>query len=418
MKNILREIRYFLDFVFASIKIALTGDRRYYVWLASLVMLVVLGTYAYIYQLMHGLIVTGMRDQVSWGLYISNFTFFVGVAASAVLIVAPLYLYNYREFEYIVTFGEFLAVAALIIALTNVLADVGRVERLWHMFPLIGTPNWPDSMLVWDVLVLNGYLFLNLLIPGYKLYKKYIGSEPSNWIKFFIFLSIPWAISIHTVTAFIYAGLSARPYWNTALMAPRFIASAFTSGPAIMILVLLIIRRYTFYRKYISEKAIETLAQITLIAMLVNLFLLLSELYTVFYSATIHQVSLKYLFFGLEHNGKVYAALKPIAWLSLFMQITSVALLLYPKTRRNFKTLAAACSLNATGIWLEKGMGLVVPGFVPTPIGEIWEYMPSFMEWVIVAGTVAWGFLVYTLMLKVAKTIEAGLARHSKAGKK
>ncbi|ADC66200.1 Polysulphide reductase NrfD [Ferroglobus placidus DSM 10642] len=193
MKGILREIRYFLDFVLASIKIALTGDRRYYVWLASLVMLVVLGTYAYVYQLMHGLIVTGMRDQVSWGLYISNFTFFVGVAASAVLIVAPLYLYNYREFEYIVTFGEFLAVAALIIALTNVLADVGRVERLWHMFPLIGTPNWPDSMLVWDVIVLNGYLLLNLLIPGYKLYKKYIGSEPSNWIKFFIFLSIPWA---------------------------------------------------------------------------------------------------------------------------------------------------------------------------------------------------------------------------------
>ncbi len=399
-------MRNFVQFILYSLRIALSGNSKYYAWLASLLVLVIFGTYSYLYQLQNGLIITGMRDQVSWGLYISNFTFFVGVAASAVLIVVPLYVYNYREFEYIVTFGEFLAVSALIIALTNVLADVGRVDRLFHMFPIIGTPNWPDSMLTWDIIVLNGYLLLNLLIPGYKLYKKYMNQEPSNWIRYFILLSIPWAISIHTVTAFIYAGLSARPYWNTALMAPRFIASAFTSGPAMMILVLLIIRRYTFYRKYISDKAISTLTQITLIAMIINLFLLLSEIYTVFYSATVHQISLKYLFFGLEHDGKLYAALTPIAWISVLMQVTSVGLLLPKRTRQNFKALALACALNFGGVWLEKGMGLIVPGFVPTPIGEIWEYMPSFMEAVIVLGTIGWGLLVYTLMLKVAKTIE------------
>ena len=381
-------MRNFLQFILFSLRVALTGSYKYYAWLASLLVLVIFGTYSYIYQLQHGLIITGMRDQVSWGLYISNFTFFVGVAASAVLIVVPLYIYNYKEFEYIVTFGEFLAVSALIIALTNVLADVGRVDRLHHMFPLIGTPNWPDSMLTWDIIVLNGYLMLNLLIPGYKLYKKYMNQIPSNWIRYFILLSIPWAISIHTVTAFIYAGLSAKPYWNTALMAPRFIASAFTSGPAMMILVLLIIRRYTFYRKYISERAISTLTQITLIAMIINLFLLISEIYTVFYSATVHQISLKYLFFGLEHDGKLYASLASIAWTSLLMQVTSVGLLLVKRTRQDYRTLALACGLNFGGVWLEKGMGLIVPGFVPTPIGEIWEYLPSFMEAIVVLGTI------------------------------
>ena len=237
-----------LTFLAASIRIAVTGSRRYYAWLLALLTITLVGFYYYLYQLRYGLIVTGLRDQVVWGSYIANFTFLVGVAAAAVMIVIPAYLYGYKDFKPVTLLGEMLASSALIMCIIYVMCDMGRPDRFWHLLPFIGRPNFPSSLLTWDVLVLCGYLFINMFIPGYMLYSRYNHREPNKKILLpFTYLSIPWAVSIHTVTAFIYCGMVSRPIWNTALMAPRFLATAFAAGPALIIIVIQIVRRYTPY---------------------------------------------------------------------------------------------------------------------------------------------------------------------------
>lgn len=413
MINLLKKLVHFL---IISIKLSLSGSRKYHAWLASLVIILLFGLYTYYYQLKYGIIITGATDQTNWGLYIANFPFFVGVAAGAVMIVLPAYLYKYKEFKHITIFGELLAVSAVIVSLACVLAMLGRIERLWHIFPFVGTPHWPQSMLPWDVIVLNGYLFLNMLIPGYILYKKYYNEPLKKWIYFFILLSIPWAISIHTVTAFIIGVIPARPFWHTALMAPRFLATAFTVGPATMIVVLQIIRKYytSLPRdKLISDRGLFTLAHMALIALLVNLFFLGSEIVTIGYTTTSHLAPLKYLLVGLEKEGVVYNTLTPYMWVGIILQVIAAVLLLFPKTRKNFTTLNIACVFVILGILIEKGLILVIAGFVPTPLGEIWEYHFTLPEIAITLGIWALGTLIWTLLLKAAIAIESGEARYS-----
>ncbi len=417
MVNVVKKL---VDFAATCVKLALTGSKKYYAWLASLLIILLFGLYTYYYQIKYGIIITGARDQANWGLYIANFPFFVGVAAGAVMIVIPAYLYKREDFKHITIFGEILAVGAVIISLSCVLTMLGRIDRLHHILPITGTPNWPQSMLPWDVIVLNGYLFLNLLIPGYILYKKYYREPLGKWIYFFIFLSMPWALSIHTVTAFIIGGLAARPFWHTALMAPRFLASAFTVGPALMILILQLIRRYTSVGKpgskiVISDRALFTLAHIALIAMLTNLFFMGAEIYTVGYAQTSHVLPLKYVLVGLERNGVTYAKLVPYMWAAIILQIIAALLLLFPKTRKSFPTLNIACFFAFLGILIEKGYILILAGYVPTPIGEIWEFTPTLPEIMLMIAIWALGFLIYTLLAKIAIGILAEDVVHPSA---
>ena len=175
-----------------------------------------------------------------------------------------------------------------------VTADLGRPDRIWHLIPGIGILNLPSSLLSWDIVVLNGYLFLNLLIPGYIIYKAY-NEKPVNYnfLLPFILLSIPWAVSIHTVTAFIYNGLAARPFWNASILAPRFLASAFCSGPALIILLFQIVRHYTKF--HVKDEALHKIAEMIAVAMAINLFLLGAEFFKELYSDTHHLSPLKYL---------------------------------------------------------------------------------------------------------------------------
>src|SRR5678816_3658680 len=208
--------------------------------------LCLLGLNAYARQFAHGLIVTGMSDEVSWGVYIANFTFLVGVAAAAVMVVIPVYIYDNEELHDLVIFGELLAIAAILMCLAFVTVDLGRPDRFWHMIPGLGKLNFPGSMLSWDVIVLNGYLALNVYLCAYLLYCRYRKQAPSKWFYLpVVFLGIVWAISIHTVTAFLYVGLGGRPFWNSSIVGPRFIASAFTAGPALIILAMQVVRRVT-----------------------------------------------------------------------------------------------------------------------------------------------------------------------------
>ncbi len=382
------------------------GNRAYYLWVAFLSFFILLGLSAYTDQFNRGLITTAMRDQVSWGLFISNFTFLVGVAAAAVLLVVPAYLYNFKPIKEIVLFGELLAVTAITMCILFILVDMGQPMRVWHILPFIGAMHFPASLLAWDVVVLNGYLAINGIIAFYVLYRLSIGKEYSmSVIGPLIILSIPWAVSIHTVTAFLYNGLSARPFWNASILAPRFLASAFCSGPAIMLILFQIIRKRS--EVDIDNRAIFKIAELIAYAMAINLFLLGAEAFKEFYSGGVDSYSIRYLYFGL--HGKT--SLVPWMWAATLMNITAFFLFLFPKTRENFTTLNIGCVLVIMGVYIEKGMGLVVPGFVPDALGEIYEYSPTRSEILVTMGIWACGALLYTLLLKFAVPIYTGKLR-------
>ncbi len=402
----IRATRNYLVFLRRCLGIAFVGDWRYYAWMGVLTAACLLGLNAYARQLAHGLIVTGMSDEVSWGVYIANFTVLVGVAAAAVMMVIPVYIYDNEELHDLVIFGELLAVAAILMCLAFVTVDLGRPDRFWHLIPGLGQLNFPASMLSWDVIVLNGYLLLNLHICGYLLYCRYQGRKPARWFYIpFVFVAIGWAVSIHTVTAFLYVGLGGRPFWNSSIVGPRFLASAFTAGPALIILALQIIRRITEYR--ITDKALLTLRSIVQVSMLINVFLLVNEVFKEFYSGNLHVASSRYLYLGLEG----YHALVPWIWTAIAFNLAAMFLLVLPLSR-SLRWLNVTCVLCIVGIWIEKGMGLVVPGFIPTPLGQIVEYRPSLNETLVCIGIWAFGLLCYTVFLRMSVPILQGrLAR-------
>ncbi len=382
------------------------GGLPYHIWMAVLTFLMCCGAFAYSIQLREGLAVTGMHDHVSWGLYISNFTFLVGVAAAAVVLVLPTYILHDIDFKRAVLIGEAVAVSAVVMCIAFVVVDVGGPARLWHLIPGIGVLNWPRSMLAWDIIVLNGYLWLNLSIPFYIIYSRYQGKEPSPHIYLpGVLLSIFWAVSIHLVTAFLYAGLPARPYWHSALLGPRFLATAFSAGPALMILILAVIHRYTAFR--IGSGTIQKLALVTTVAAQISLIMLVSELFKEFYRATHHSMSAQYLFFGIEgHN-----LLTPWIWTAIALVVAATAILSINPLRRRAGTLYTACALLFTGILIEKGLGTIIPGFIPEPWGKIHEYTPTWIELAVTMGIWALGAFVFTVLAKIAIPIETGQRR-------
>ena len=235
-----------LSFLRSSARFVLRGGKAYWLWVASLSALIAWGAAAYVDQFRLGLIVTNMRDQVSWAFYIGNFTFLVGVAAAAVVLVIPAYIYHWKPIKEVAILGEILAISAIVMCLMFVVADMGHPERGWHLIPGLGHMNFPRSILAWDVLVLNLYLLLNLTIVTHVLYRGMQGRAPNQrFVVPLVLFSVPAAVGIHTVTAFIYAGAAARPYWNASILAPRFLCSAFCSGPAIMLILFQILQRTT-----------------------------------------------------------------------------------------------------------------------------------------------------------------------------
>ncbi len=376
---------------------ALTGNKVYWSWVAILLALILLGIYSYSQQLTYGLTVTGMGRDVSWGVYIAQFTFLVGVAASAVMVVLPYYLHDYKEFGKIVIIGEFLAVSAATICLLFIIADMGHPDRVFYVLLY---PH-PNSMVFWDVQVLNGYLLINIVSGWTVLEAERKGISPPNWVKPIIYLSIVWAVSIHTVTAFLYAGTPGRHLWLTAVLAPRFLASAFAVGPSLLILISFILRKFADFD--VGDKAIRKLATIATYAAIANFFFVGAELFTAFYSNIPgHKHSLQYLFFGLD--GKYQ--LVPWMWFSMIVGIVSVLIMLYQQCRPSQKLLIASCSGIVVSLWIDKGIGLIIGGFVPSPMEEVVEYFPTFIEITVTLGIWAIGLLILTALLKVAVAVK------------
>lgn len=396
---------FFKDAFFSIFK----GSLTYYIWMCFLIILIFTGFNFYLDQLESGLSVTGLHDHVSWGLYISNFTFLIGLAAASVLLVLPSYVLKDVDFSNAVLIGEGVAVSALITALLFVVVDMGSPERLWHLIPKIGYFNWPNSMLTWDVLVVNGYLLINLLVPFYILFSHYQGKHPNKKVYIpIIFLSIAWAFSIHLITAFLYAGLVARPYWNNALLGPRFLASAFAAGPAFIILILKMVKY--FYKYNIKDSTFHKLALIMTIAAQVNIVMLISEGFKEFYQPTHHSESAMYLLFGLDGHDKLTTWI----WTSFALVTTCTILLSIHKVRQNNLWLIGISMVMFIGVWMEKGIGLIVPGFIPSPLGEVVEYVPTLTECIISIGIWAIGALVMTVLVKVAIPIEQKFQAASK----
>jgi molybdopterin-containing oxidoreductase family membrane subunit len=396
----------YLRFLIRVVSLAFTGTWRFYAWMTVLTAIALVGLNGWGHQLLRGMQVTALSDHVSWGLYIANFTFGVGLAAGAVMMVIPAYLYDDHDMHHVVIIGELLAISAIVVCLGFVIVDMGRPDRLWHLVPGIGRFHWPVSMLTWDVLVLNGYLLLNLHIAGYLMYQRYLGRAPRRrWYLPFVFISIFWAISIHTVTAFLYQGLGGRPFWNSALLAPRFLATAFISGPAFVIILLEIVRRTG--RLAFGDGPSQTLSRIMRVTVLLNLFMLGSELFTALYTGGAHSAAVKYLFFG--SHGK--HALVPYIWTAVALNVTSAVLLHLPRSRTDKRWLLAASGCAFVGVYLEKGMGLIVPGFVPSTLHELVEYTPTVTEWKVTAGIWALGLLVLTVALKVGLAVWTGRVR-------
>jgi molybdopterin-containing oxidoreductase family membrane subunit len=393
----------FWQFLSGSIRLVLRGNAAYWTWVALLFVLVASGTAAYTRQVGTGLVLTAMRDQVSWGFYIGNFTFLVGIAAAAVVLVIPAYVYHWKPIREIVIFGELLAISAILMCMLFVTVDVGRPDRLWHLIPFIGHLNFPRSLLAWDVIVLNVYLLINLLVVTHILYRAFHGRPYDKRVVVpLVLLSIPMAVGIHTVTAFLYNGLSARPYWNSSILAPQFLASAFSSGPAILLIVLQLLRRFTPFE--IQDEALHKIAELMAYAMFLNLFLHGAEAFKEYYSDTEHLLYTRYWFEGLgEHR-----TLVPYAWTAVGLNVLAFALFVMPATRRNWMTLNVGCLATYAGCYIEKGMGLIIPGLTPDTLGEIYEYYPTMTELRVSAGVFALGFLAFTVMLKVAVPILLG----------
>ncbi|RLA63414.1 MAG: polysulfide reductase [Epsilonproteobacteria bacterium] len=400
-------MKIYLNFWKEMIVEALTGSKVYFLWLGFLTILFLLGVFAYYQQLKFGLEVTNLSQIVSWGAYIANFTFLVGVAAAAVLMVVPAYVFKIPEVKEIVIIAEIMAFVALILCLMFIVVDLGDPLKSWHLIPYIGKLNFPQSVLAWDVIILNGYLLLNAHVPGYVLYQMYLGNEPKKKYYYpFVFLSIFWAISIHTVTAFLYSGLGGKPFWNSAILAPRFLISAFSAGPALLILVFYTINKVRYHFK-VKVKVFKILKSIAAIAFPINLFLVFCEVFKEFYTDSAHVASARYLFTGLHgHN-----ILVPYIWFAIIAQIFVITVFWVPKLRDNSKFLLPACVVGFIGIWIEKGMGLIIPGFLPSPHGIIVDYTPSITEIFVCLGIWSFGALLFTMMAKVAIEILNGKLR-------
>lgn len=376
---------------------ALVGSKRYWGLLIFLLALMGIGIGLWFWQLKVGLKITGMGRDVSWGFYIGQFTYLVGIAASAVMVVLPYYLHDYKAFGKITVLGEFLAVSAVTMCLMFIIIDLGKP---WRLFNVLLHPT-PNSILFWDMVVLNVYLLLNIVVGWSVLEAERNAAPPAKWVKFLAYFAIPWAPSIHIVTAFIYQGLPGRGFWLTAIMAPRFLSSAFCSGPALLVLLALLIRRYTKFDP--GKEQIQTLAKIVTYCVIINVLFFLFEIFTTFYSQIPeHMHHFEYLFAGLEGYGK----LVPLMWISFIGMVVASCLLVFPSIRRDESTLAVCCALVILTTWIDKGFGLVIGGFVPNPFEKITEYWPTLPEALITLGVWATGFFILTILYKTAVSVK------------
>ncbi|MBF0590109.1 MAG: polysulfide reductase NrfD [Magnetococcales bacterium] len=390
-----------LDLLRFILTLWLRGSWQYALWMALLAVAMAHGLWAYGHQLSRGLQVTNLSDQIVWGLYIGNFTFLVGVAAAAMVVTVPAYVFHRNDMRQVVLYGECMAITAVVMALLFVFVDLGRPERIWHALPLWGSLNFPRSILAWDMVVLSLYLLINLVLGYRLLHGRFRRRMAASWTLLpWIMLAIGVGLSIHVVTAFMFAGNVVRPFWHSAVLAPRFIASALAAGSGLMLLLFHGLERWR--RIALPTEARSLLTAIMTSALLIHLFLLGSELFVVFYQPSEHGLAAHFLYRGSEVAG-LYP---PMIWTAIALEGGAAILLLFAALRRRRWLLNGVAVTLFVDIWLEKGLGLVVPGFIPSPLGEVVLYYPSTIEMQITLGIWAFGCALFTLLARAILGVE------------
>ncbi|WP_276819206.1 sulfate reduction electron transfer complex DsrMKJOP subunit DsrP [Mailhella massiliensis] len=372
----------------------LKGSPKYYIWLLFLLAIIGYAFIVYVFQLIYGLQMTGLTRNTSWGFYIAQFTYLVGVAAAAVMLVLPATFHHYHPYHRVIVFAEFLAIGAVIMCMLFIVVDMGQPQRVLNII-LHPTPN---SVMFWDATVLCGYLLLNAVIGWTSLEHESRHVPVPRWVKVLVVVSIFWAFSIHTVTAFLYAGLPGRHYWLSAIMAARFLASAFCAGPSILLLALLLLKRLSGFDP--GKSVVKSLSITIAYAMGLNMFFYVLELFTAFYSGIPgHAHPIVFIFNG--HEG-LNVWLNGWMWFAVVLAFASIFLLAIPKFRNNMKILPWALVMLIIASWIDKGLGLLIGGFSPTPYETYEVYTPTFWEISIGLGIFAVGALVVTLLWKIA----------------
>ena len=372
----------------------LKGSPKYYIWLLFLLAIIGYAFIVYVFQLIYGLQMTGLTRNTSWGFYIAQFTYLVGVAAAAVMLVLPATFHHYHPYHRVIVFAEFLAIGAVIMCMLFIVVDMGQPQRVLNII-LHPTPN---SVMFWDATVLCGYLLLNAVIGWTSLEHESRHVPVPRWVKVLVVVSIFWAFSIHTVTAFLYAGLPGRHYWLSAIMAARFLASAFCAGPSILLLSLLLLKRLSGFDP--GKSVVKSLSITIAYAMGLNMFFYVLELFTAFYSGIPgHAHPIVFIFNG--HEG-LNVWLNGWMWFAVVLAFASIFLLAIPKFRNNMKILPWALVMLVIASWIDKGLGLLIGGFSPTPYETYEVYTPTFWEISIGLGIFAVGALVVTLLWKIA----------------
>ncbi len=398
-----------MDFGSYSVK----GGAKYKAWLLFLLFIILAGSYTAYRQLTEGLILTGATDQIPMELFFGNFIFTAHVAAAAILVVAPGYFYNRKDMKELAVIGEIIAMCFVATGITLILFHMGRPDRLWHMLPGIGYPDFPNSMLVYDTIVLNVYLFLNLVGISYILYKKYVGEFDTKalarWFTPVIYLAIVWGPLIHICTAFVLSSNARMGEWSTAVLPFGFLAMAGASGPALVVLLFLLIRKNSLL--HINDSVIDLMTTIIGWSLGIIMLVFAAEYFTALYSNTEHAASLNYSMFG--HNGlNMYV---PWFWGTVGSIVGCFIAILIPKIRKSYDLwLPVVCVVVFLSILVEKPMMLVFPAFSPSPMGEYTEYHPTLIEFSNVLFTWAIGFMTLTLLLKGAVGILTGKVKYHK----
>jgi Ni/Fe-hydrogenase subunit HybB-like protein len=387
-----------IETIWYIIREAFRGGKRYYLVALGLTALTLYGLYLWIFVqhapiFLHkdygGLILTGMNDSVPWGLYISFFIFWVGVAAAGIAFSIAAYVFNNKEFMKITVLAEVQAVAALIIVLMLIVVDLGRPIRALFLMPLL--PNL-RSMLDWDFIVITTYLLLNLIAVIVTVhYYRQDKPLPRSFIVPFMVIASPFAIGIHTVTAFISQALTARPAWNSPLLAPRYVATAFAAGPAILLIALYLAERYIEGFKVSMEVYRKTL-YLTVAATVVGLYFTFSEAHEVFWYTTepLKWAQARELFYGLHLP---YLAI--LEWLWVGLGAAAVIIALIPSTHNSKEAIVFISALIVVAVIAEKTLTTLLPAFIPSTLGEVRPYHPTPIEYGITLGVHALGLLVY-----------------------
>ena len=396
--------------------------RRGKIWTGTLILICLFGAFAYYRQLKNGLAVTNMRDYVSWGIYISNFVFFVAISLVGSLITAIFRLANIHWSTPLTRIAEIIAVSAITFASLIIIVDMGRPERLVNLI----AHGRLQSPITWDVIVIGTYFFISLLLlylpllPDLKIIRqqgnstgwmsriyKFLGSfwkgskaqfKISN--RSIIVLSIiiiPVAFCIHTVTSWLFA-TTYRPGWDSTNFGAYFVSGAFLVGAGGVIIAMYVFRRFYKLEKYITEDHFNRMGKATVLLAFLYLYFNVNEyLVPAFKMKKPEAAHLNELFAG---------EFAPLFWFAIVAGMLIPIIIMITKKGRKPLPMFIAGIMVVVGAWFKRYL-IVTPTLLHPflPMQEVPEkykhYFPSWEEWAIALGSLAGALLIITFFVRL-----------------